>query len=327
MKNAKPNIVLITCHDLGQHLGCYGQSSVQSVALDNLASKGVRFENHFCTAPQCSPSRAGMHTGRYPHATGMLGLVNLGWEINPSEQHLAQILRQHGFQTALFGIQHLTENPKRLGYDHVYPMNTALMLAKEAAGYLQKLSQDGQPFYLEIGFFETHRPYNWQGADSDDALGVNLPPYLPESPGALAEFADLQGDILVMDQAGGIVEGDKEPTAEKPLHLSIYRQFPQKNVVIHAHPPYTVHYFYHHETLNPITLEERVYLRKVNTITQKTSTITDLDAIHQALNSNDIAVIKDHGVVAIGEDFKYTFSLIELLETNARLRLISPASP
>ena len=68
-----------------------------------------------------------------------------------------------------------------------------------------------------------------------------------------------QGDILVMDQAGGIVEGDKEPTAEKPLHLSIYRQFPQKNVVIHAHPPYTVHYFYHHETLNPITLEERVY--------------------------------------------------------------------
>lgn len=136
-----------------------------------------------------------------------------------------------------------------------------------------------------------------------------------------------EGDILVMDQAGGIVEGDKEPTVEKPLHLSIYRQFPQRNVVIHAHPPYTVHYFYHHETLDPITLEERVYLGEVNTITQKTPTITDLDTIHQALNINDIVVIKDHGVVAIGEDFKYTFSLIELLETNARLRLISPASP
>ena len=136
-----------------------------------------------------------------------------------------------------------------------------------------------------------------------------------------------EGDILVMDNEGNIIEGDKEPTAEKSLHLSIYKKFPQRNVVIHAHPPYTVHYFYHHETLNPITLEERVYLRKVNTITQKTSTITDLDAIHQALNSNDIVVIKDHGVVAIGEDFKYTFSLIELLETNARLRLISPASP
>jgi L-fuculose-phosphate aldolase len=130
-----------------------------------------------------------------------------------------------------------------------------------------------------------------------------------------------EDDILVIDQEGIILEGDKEPTAEKSLHLFLYEKFPQKAVVIHAHPPYTVHYFYHHETLNPITLEERVYLGKVSAIPQKTSTITDLDAIHQALSNNDIVIIKDHGVVAIGANFKYTFSLIELLEINARLRL------
>lgn len=135
-----------------------------------------------------------------------------------------------------------------------------------------------------------------------------------------------EGDILVMDSTGAILEGDKDPTSEKSLHLSIYQQFSQKHVIIHAHPPYTVHYFHHHESLTPITLEERVYLGKVSAITQKTPTITDLDAIHQALDNNDIVVIKDHGVVAAGADFKYTFSLIELLEINARLRLITSVS-
>jgi L-fuculose-phosphate aldolase len=133
-------------------------------------------------------------------------------------------------------------------------------------------------------------------------------------------------DILVVDNKGSIVKGDKEPTAEKSLHLSIYEKFPQRHVVIHAHPPYTVHYFYHHETLSPITLEERVYLGKISAIPQETPTITDLDAIHQALSNKDIVVIKDHGVVAIGADFKYTFSLIELLEINARLRLATTVS-
>lgn len=134
-------------------------------------------------------------------------------------------------------------------------------------------------------------------------------------------------DILVMDKTGTVLEGDKDPTSEKDLHLSIYGQFPQKQVVIHAHPPYTVHYFHHYETLTPITLEERAYLGKVGAIAQKTPTITDLASVHQALDNNDIIVIKDHGVVAVGADFKYTFSLIELLEINARLRLITSVSP
>ena len=136
-----------------------------------------------------------------------------------------------------------------------------------------------------------------------------------------------ENDILVMNKDGTIIAGEKDPTSEMPFHLSIYGQFPQKHVVIHAHPPNTVHYFHHYETLVPITLEERVYLGKVSAIAQKTPTITDLDAVHQALDKNDIVVIKDHGVVAIGADFKYAFSLIELLEINARSRLITSASP
>jgi ribulose-5-phosphate 4-epimerase/fuculose-1-phosphate aldolase len=136
-----------------------------------------------------------------------------------------------------------------------------------------------------------------------------------------------EDDILIIDKEGNKVEGDKEPTSEKLLHVSIYRQFPQKNVAIHVHPPHTVHYFHYHNTLTPTTLEERVYLGKVSAITQQTPTITDLEPVHQALGNNDIVVIKDHGVVAIGEDFQYTFSLIELLEVNARVHLITMGSP
>jgi L-fuculose-phosphate aldolase len=136
-----------------------------------------------------------------------------------------------------------------------------------------------------------------------------------------------EDDILIIDREGNKVEGDKEPTSEKSLHMFIYQQFPQKNVVIHVHPPHAVHYFHYHDTLTPITLEERVYLGKVKAITQQTPTITDLEPVHHALGNNDIVVVKDHGVIAMGEDFQYTFSLIELLEVNARVHLISMGSP
>jgi hypothetical protein len=60
----QPNILFITCHDLGKHLGCYGQQTVNSPALDQLSNIGVQFDNCFFTAPQCSPSRASLHTGQ-----------------------------------------------------------------------------------------------------------------------------------------------------------------------------------------------------------------------------------------------------------------------
>ena len=205
----KPNILFITCHDLGRHLGCYGHDTVHSPALDRLAEGGVRFEHSFCTAPQCSPSRSSLHTGRYPHANGMMGLAHFGWELHSGEKHVAQRLREAGYRTALFGVQHVTSHPERLGYDNISPLGGGLCSAREtgdaAAAFLRDPQRRDQPFYLEVGFFEPHRPYHWQGIESDESKGVEVPPYMPDCPEARQQFAAVQGAIRAMDEGVGIV--------------------------------------------------------------------------------------------------------------------------
>src|SRR5690242_17941013 len=97
-RSARPNIVQITCHDLGRHLGSYGNPTVRTPHLDALAANGVRFTSAFCTSPGCSPSRSALATGRYPHANGVMGLAHdgFGWDLNPGERHIAALLAAHG---------------------------------------------------------------------------------------------------------------------------------------------------------------------------------------------------------------------------------------
>jgi N-sulfoglucosamine sulfohydrolase len=203
-------IVFITAHDLGRHLGCYGVDTVNSPHLDELAQQGVLFAQSFCTAPLCSPSRSALHTGRYSHANGVMGLSHtpFGWRLHPGEKHIAQRLREHGYYTALAGVQHLTKHPTELGYDVVRPLDSALQVGEDAAQILHSLHAEGKtnkPFYLEVGFFEPHRPYDWKGTVPDASKGITLPPYLPADPASNQEMAALQGSIQTMDRGIGII--------------------------------------------------------------------------------------------------------------------------
>lgn len=202
------HIVMIDCHDLGRHLSCYGRADVPSPALDALAEDGVRFENGFCTSPQCSPSRAALYTGYYPHHNGMMGLAHapFNWSLNDDQTHLAAYLQNAGYHTALAGSQHVTHanegDIKRLGFDDVLPAHLAPDVAEQAVGFLER--DHTRPFFLNVGLFEPHR---------DDAGGFKLfppenapstlPPYIPDTPEARQEFGELHGMIRAMDDGVG----------------------------------------------------------------------------------------------------------------------------
>lgn len=163
-----------------------------------------------------------MFTGRYPHATGVLGLTHgfFGWDMHPDERLIGQALREAGYATMLLGIHHETRQgpadqvAARCGMDAVLPPATAEVLVDQAIERLERFSAGGQPFYMQIGFHEPHRikginePDTYMGfigdeIEPDDELGVYVPPYLAGDDGARTELAELQGAIHVLDQQIG----------------------------------------------------------------------------------------------------------------------------
>ena len=81
-------------------LGCAGNPVLKTPHTDALAADGVRFANHFVHAPQCVPSRASMHTGRYPHVHRV---PTNAYMLPESEITIAKVLNDHGYQTACVG--------------------------------------------------------------------------------------------------------------------------------------------------------------------------------------------------------------------------------
>lgn len=220
----RPNILVLHCHDLGRHLHCYGIDSVQSPNLDRFASEGVLFERSFCTAPQCSPSRASIFTGRYPHSNGVMGLThaNFAWDLDPGEQHLGQILRGAGYATVGVGVMHETRSDaRRCGLDDYTPGALAEPVADAAIAKLGTLAQlKDKPFYMQAGCIEPHRLNAGGNADvgflgarlkPDASLGVQIPKYLRDTPGTRTELAEFQGAIRHMDaHVGRILQALRE---------------------------------------------------------------------------------------------------------------------
>lgn len=209
----RPNVLVVHCHDLGRFLGCYGIGTVQTPQIDRFAAEGVRFEQTFCTAPQCSPSRASLFTGRYPHANGVMGLThaNFAWDLHPGEQHIAQRLKALGYRTACVGIRHESRSaPERSGFDTAEGPSRAVGATDRAIARLETLAQDkAAPFYMQVGYFEPHRVPGRNDTDvmgfvgddmePDDTLGVTIPGYLRDTPGTRQELAELQGSVRHMD--------------------------------------------------------------------------------------------------------------------------------
>ncbi|KYH24206.1 sulfatase [Halalkalicoccus paucihalophilus] len=225
MTDLQPNILLIHGHDLGRHLGCYGVD-IDTPRIDALADEGALFERHFASAPQCSPSRGALMTGRVPHVNGLMGLAHGSWELHDDEQILPQYLSDVGYETHLFGIQHITQDTDRLGYDHVhsegnlYPgvsptvhqANRARNVASVFKSFLVKSAYDA-PFFASVGFFECHRVEEKNGRFGFDAgyyradgpESVRSLPYLPDRRGIRHDLGEMHGMVYAIDDAVGTI--------------------------------------------------------------------------------------------------------------------------
>jgi arylsulfatase A-like enzyme len=200
----RDNVLLVHWHDLGRYLGAYGHTDVSSPRLDQLAAESILFSRAHATAPLCSPSRGSLFTGRYPQSNGLVGLAHHGWEYRPDVRTLSHILSESGWHTALFGMQHETSCPAKLGFQEFDVSNSHCeYVVERAARWLTDPPK--RPFLLTAGFFETHRPYprdRYVPADADDVV---VPDYLPDTADIRQDLAEFYGSISVADAAVGLL--------------------------------------------------------------------------------------------------------------------------
>src|SRR5262245_34830056 len=113
-----PNIVILVADDMGYaDVGFQGAKDIPTPHLDSLARSGVKFTDAYVSGPYCSPTRAGLLTGRYPQRFGHefnIGLISEHADVGlpSSEVTLADRLRDAGYRTAIVGKWHLGSAPR-----------------------------------------------------------------------------------------------------------------------------------------------------------------------------------------------------------------------
>ena len=191
---SRPNFLLILLDDSGwTDFGCYG-SRIDTPNIDRLAKQGMRFTDCHSAAPNCSPSRAGLLTGRTPSRSGVYSYLppEHVMHLPASEITVAEILKKQGYATGHFGKWHVTNldsdqpQPKDHGFDyslgtdnnaspsHKDPVNfirngTAVgrmagyscqLVVDETSGWLRQRERigDQQPWLSCVWFHEPHTP-------------------------------------------------------------------------------------------------------------------------------------------------------------------------
>jgi len=215
MEANRPNILYIHSHDTGRYVQPYGYA-IPTPRIQQLAEEGVLFRKAFCVGPTCSPSRAALLTGQCPHSAGMVGLAHRGFSLSDYGQHIIHALRAAGYYSALVGVQHVAAEAGTIGYDHVAaqkddlaakadpkdPEYRARTIVAAAEEFLA--APPDRPFFLSVGFFETHRVFQPVG-QAEDARYCRPAAPIADMPETRADMAGFMSSARVLDRSIGQV--------------------------------------------------------------------------------------------------------------------------
>lgn len=219
------NVIVLTADDLGwKDLGCYGNGDIETPHMDSLAREGALFENAFVAAPSCSPSRAALITGQYPHTNGVTGLTHRypKKSLKKSSITIAGELKDAGYATAIDGKWHpAVFSPVRwFGYDKrmtgfgLFQGSWDIDDAEDAKSFIRKNRE--RPFYLEMNFIQNHRIdhgkfyYSEEYPVDPDAISIPENYALPDWPEIREDLAKFYSQTMEMDAIIGEVLNELE---------------------------------------------------------------------------------------------------------------------
>ena len=204
----RPNILWISCEDIGPHLGCYGDPEARTPHLDRLASQGTRYTHAFSVSGVCAPTRSCLITGMYPTT---LGTCHMRCKHPPQDpiKCFPEYLRNAGY--------YCTNNSKT-DYNFDAPRTAWDQCNKKA--HWRNRRDAGQPFFAVFNLTITHESKvgtpidripaaerELPPADRHDPAKATLPPYYPDTPVIRERWAHYYDLITVMDrQAGAILD-------------------------------------------------------------------------------------------------------------------------
>lgn len=249
-----PNLILIIADDMAwDDCGAYGHPSIRTPNIDRLAKEGMLFTHAFLTTSSCSPSRASIITGTYPHQTDA---EQLHWPLPGDRTTFVEKLKANGYWTAAAGKWHLGE-AVRDRFDYIAAASTAGFVLQsgndnqpktgtenDGSGCqqwlptLQKRPAD-QPFFLWLAAVDPHRPYHENIVEHPHtAEDIVLPPYLPDNEAVRKDFALYYDEIHRMDDYIGQVleELDRSGLAKNTVVLFISdngRAFPREKTTLY----------------------------------------------------------------------------------------------
>lgn len=198
----RPNILFLLADDWSYpYASLYGDSNVPTPNIEKLAKQGIVFPNAYCSAPSCTPSRASILTGRYPH--NLDEGVNLCGRLDVKIPTYVQLLRENGYAVAFDRKGWAPGDYTKMGYTE-NPCGEKIEFSKFLAGL-----EANKPFFFWFGTNDPHRPF---GKDAGKKAGVDIskikvPGFLPDVPEVRTDLADYFSEIKHFDkEVGELVE-------------------------------------------------------------------------------------------------------------------------